>query len=54
MNVLQIADAFENVVEKSTLEYGINRLYPYSLPGYTWKAGLIKSMSIIVKIKFYN
>ena len=40
MNVLQIADAFENVVEKSTLEYGINRLYPYSLPGYTWKAGL--------------
>ena len=35
-----MADVFENFVEKSTLEYSINSLYSYSLPGYTWKAGL--------------
>ena len=40
MDVLQLTDVFENFVEKSTLEYGINLLYGYSLPGYTWKAGL--------------
>ena len=40
MDVLQLADVFENVVEKATLEYSINPLYFYSLPGYTWKAGL--------------
>ena len=40
MDVLQLTDVFENFVEKSTLEYGINPLYSYSLPGYTWKAGL--------------
>ena len=40
MDVLQLADVMENFVEKSTLEYGINPLYSYSLPGYTWKAGL--------------
>ena len=40
MDVSQLADVFENFVEKSTLEYGINPLYSYSLPGYTWKAGL--------------
>ena len=40
MDVLQSADIFENFVEKSTLEYGINPLYSYSLPGYIWKAGL--------------
>ena len=40
MDVLQLTDVFENFVEKSTLEYGINPLYDYSLPGYTWKAGL--------------
>ena len=40
MGVLQLTDVFENFVEKSTLEYGINALYSYSLPGYTWKAGL--------------
>ena len=40
MDVLQSADVFEIIVEKSTLEYGINPLYSYSLPGYTWKAGL--------------
>ena len=40
MDVLQLADVMENFVEKSTLEYGINPLYSYCLPGYTWKAGL--------------
>ena len=40
MDVLQLADVFENFVEKVTLEYGINPLYSYSLPGYASKAGL--------------
>ena len=40
MDVLQLADVFENFVESSTREYKINSLYSYSLPGYTWKAGL--------------
>ena len=40
MDVLQLTEVFENFVEKSTLEYGINPLYSYSLPGSTWKAGL--------------
>ena len=40
MDVLQFADVFENFVESSTREYKINPLYSYSLPGYTWKAGL--------------
>ena len=40
MDVLQLTEVFENFVEKSTLEFGINPLYSYSLPGYTWKAGL--------------
>ena len=39
-DVLQLADVFENFVEKATLEYGINPLYSYSLPRYTWKDGL--------------
>ena len=40
MDVLQLAGVFENFVEKATLEYRINPLYSYSLPGYKWKAGL--------------
>ena len=40
MDVLQLADVFENFVETSTLMYGINPLYSYSAQGYTWKAGL--------------
>ena len=40
LDVLQLADVFENFVEKSTLMYGINPLYSYSAPSYTWKAGL--------------
>ena len=40
MGVLQLTDVFENFVESSTREYKINPLYSFSLPGYTWKAGL--------------
>ena len=40
MDVLQLTDVFENFVQTSTEEYGINPLYSYSLPGYTWKAGV--------------
>ena len=40
MDVPQLADVFENFVEKATLEYSIYLLYSYSLSGYTWKAGL--------------
>ena len=40
MDVLQLADVFENFVESSTRECKSNPLYSYSLPGYTWKAGL--------------
>ena len=40
MDVLQLADVFENFVESSTRVYKINPLYSYSLPDYTWKAGL--------------
>ena len=40
MDVLQLANVFENFVKCSTREYKINPLYSYPLPGYTWKAGL--------------
>ena len=40
MDVPQLADVLENFVGKSTQQYGINPLHTYSLPGYTWKAGL--------------
>ena len=40
MDVLQLTDVFANFVESSTREYKIIPLYSYSLPGYTWKAGL--------------
>ena len=40
MDVLQLADIFENFVESSTRKYNINPSYSYSLPGYTWKARL--------------
>ena len=35
MDVLQLADVFENFVEKFSLMYGINPLYSYSEQGYT-------------------
>ena len=40
MDLLQLTDVFENFVESSTREYKNNPLYSYSLPGFTWKAGL--------------
>ena len=40
MNVLQSPDVFENFVESSTREYNINPSCSYSLPFYTWKAGV--------------
>ena len=39
-DVLQLADIFENFIKTSKINYEINPLYCYSLPGYTWKAGL--------------
>ena len=33
-------DVFEIFAEKSTQQYGINPLYSYSAPGYTWKTDL--------------
>ena len=40
IDVLQLADVFENFFEKSTLEYSTDPLYSYSRLGYTSKAGL--------------
>ena len=40
MDVLQLADVFENFLESFPREYNIIPFYSYSLPGYTWKAGL--------------
>ena len=40
MDILQLADVFENFIQSSIKSYGINPLYSYSLPGYTWKVGL--------------
>ena len=40
MDVLQLTDVFENFLQTSTDEYGINPLYSFSAPGFTWKAGL--------------
>ena len=40
MDALQLAEVFENFVQTSTEEYGINPLYSYLTPGYSWKTGL--------------
>ena len=40
MDILQLADVFESFIQSATKSYGINPLYSYSLPGYTWKVGL--------------
>ena len=50
-DVLQLTDVFENFVESSAREYKINLLYSYSLPGYTWKAGLKLTNIKLVYIK---
>ena len=54
IDVLQLADVFENFVESSTREYEIKLLYSYSLPGYTWKAGLKLTDIKLVFIKDKN
>ena len=40
MDVLQLADVFENFVQTSAEEYGINPLYSHSTPGCTWETCL--------------
>ena len=50
MDVLQLADVFENFVQTSTEEYGINPMHSYSAPGYTWKAGL----KLTNKVRLYK
>ena len=40
MDLLQLIDELGNFVEKSTLIYGINSLYSYTAPDYTWIAGM--------------
>ena len=39
IDVRQLAYVFENVMQTFTEEYGINPLYSYSAPGFTWNAG---------------
>ena len=40
LDVTLLVDVFGNFVTTCTDEFGINPLYSYSLPGYTWKAEL--------------
>ena len=40
MDILQLADVFESFIQSATKSYGINPLYIYSSPGYTWKVDL--------------
>ena len=40
LDVLLLADVFENFVKTRTEEYIISPLYSYSLPVHTWKVGL--------------
>ena len=39
-DILLLACVFEKFVKVSVNEYGINPLYSFSLPGYTWQCGL--------------
>ena len=39
-DVILIADLFENFINISIEEFGINPLYCVSLPGYTWQCGM--------------
>ena len=47
LDVLMLANVFENFVNNFTLEYEIISLYSYSVPGYTWKSGLIRSNTVL-------
>ena len=40
LDITSLADVFENFVKTCTDGIGINPLYNYSLPGYTWEAEL--------------
>ena len=40
VDVLQLADVLENFVQTSNKEFGINLMYSYSAPGFTWNTGL--------------
>ena len=39
-DVILLACVFENFINVSVSEFGINPLYCISLPGYTWQCGL--------------
>ena len=39
-DVLLLTDFFQNYIDTCKKAYGINPLYPYSTPSFTWKAGL--------------
>ena len=51
MDVLQLADVFENFVQTSAEEYGINPLYSHSAPGCTWETCLKMTK---IKLVFIN
>ena len=39
-DVLLLTDIFQNYIDTSKSAYGINPLFSYSAPSFTWKAGL--------------
>ena len=39
-DVLLLTDIFQNYIDTCKKDYGINPLYSYSTPSFTWKAGL--------------
>ena len=39
-DVLLLTDIFQNYIDTCKKAYGINPLYSYSTPSFTWKAGL--------------
>ena len=53
-DVIQLADIFENFIKTAIKEYKINPLYCYSLPGYTWNAGLLYTQIKLDYIKDKN
>ena len=42
-DVLLLTDIFQNFVDTCKKAYGVNPLYSYSTPSFTWKAGLKKT-----------
>ena len=39
-DVLLLTDLFQNYIDTCKIAYGINPLYSFSTPSFTWKAGL--------------